>query len=127
MFKFVTIYRRVDDEDALETFFATTHLQLAEKLPGLLKSEVSRIHGKPGGESRYHLMYELYFESRLWFDRALATPTGVQFIQALKPWADAHLMTWFFSEAFEEATTARRPFFNAEEIGYLPPFTDEEE
>ena len=63
MFKFVTIYRRVDDDNALEMFFSSTHLPLAEQLPGLLKSEVSRISGKPGGPSRYHLMYELYFET----------------------------------------------------------------
>lgn len=127
MFKFVTIYRRVDDADTLETFFSTTHLQLAEKLPGLLKSEVSRVHGKPGGESRYHLMYELYFESNEWFARALATPVGVQLMQALKPWADAHLITWFYAEAFEEETKNRRAFFNATEAGYLSPYTDEEE
>ena len=127
MFKFVTIYRRVDDEVALETFFSSTHLPLAEKLPGLLKSEVSRIHGKPGGESRYHLMYELYFESKLWFDRALATPLGIEFIQALKPWAEARVVTWFYTEAFEEETKARNAFMDAKKIGYLAPFTDEEE
>ena len=48
MFKFVTIYRRVDDDSALESFFSSTHLPLAEQLPGLLKSEVSRVSGRPG-------------------------------------------------------------------------------
>jgi hypothetical protein len=56
MFKFVTMYRKVDDELALESFFAETHLQLAEKLPGMVKSEVGRITGKPGGQSRFHLI-----------------------------------------------------------------------
>ena len=51
MFKFVTIYRRVDDMVALEEFFSGTHLPLAEQLPGLLRSEVGRIRGKPGGNS----------------------------------------------------------------------------
>lgn len=102
MFKFVTIYRRVDDEDQLETFFSQTHLPLAEQLPGLLKSEVSRIKGKPGGESRFHLMYELYFESERAYQQSLVSEPGVALVQALKPWGENRLITWFYSEAFEE-------------------------
>lgn len=103
VFKFVTIYRRVDDEGALEAFFSSTHLQLAERLPGLLKSEVSRVSGKPGGPSRFHLMYELYFESQQHFFEALASETGTELMAALKEWSDAKLITWFYCEAFEEA------------------------
>ncbi len=103
MFKFVTIYRRVDDESALESFFSSTHLQLAEQLPGLLKSEVSRIRGKPGGPSRFHLMYELYFESDQHFFEALGSDAGTQLMAALKEWSDAKLITWFYCDAFEEA------------------------
>jgi uncharacterized protein (TIGR02118 family) len=102
MFKFVTIYRRVDDDNALETFFSSTHLPLAEQLPGLLKSEVSRISGKPGGPSRYHLMYELYFETHQHFYQALASETGNEMMAALKEWSDAKLITWFYCDAFEE-------------------------
>jgi uncharacterized protein (TIGR02118 family) len=102
MFKFVTIYRRVDDTDALETFFSHTHLQLAEQLPGLVKSEVGRVSGKPGGESRFHLMYELYFASEADFQRALRSEVGLKFIEALTPWAEARLITWFYADAYEE-------------------------
>ena len=102
MFKFVTIYRRVDDENALEAFFSSTHLPLAEQLPGLLKSEVSRVSGKPGGSSRYHLMYELYFETHQHFYQALASGTGSEMMAALKEWSDAKLITWFYCDSFEE-------------------------
>lgn len=102
MFKFVTIYRRVDDEEALETFFSQTHLPLAESLPNLVKRELSRVNRKPGGESRFHLMFELYFESETVFQEAMLTEGGVQLIAALKPWADAKIITWFFTESFEE-------------------------
>lgn len=103
MFKFVTIYRRVDDAEALETFFSGTHLPLAESLPNLVKRELSRVSRKPGGESRFHLMFELYFESEVTFQEAMLTENGVNLIEALKPWADAKIVTWFFSESFEEA------------------------
>ncbi|MCP4362269.1 MAG: EthD family reductase [Chloroflexi bacterium] len=102
MFKFVTIYRKVNDEQKLEDFFTTVHLPLAEALPNLVKREISRVIRKPGGQSRYYLMVELYFESEAAFKTAVATETGVKLIQALTPWAEARLITWFFAEAFEE-------------------------
>ena len=102
MFKFVTIYRRVEEEMALEEFFSSQHLRLAEQLPGLRRREVSRVTGQPGGESRYHLMFELYFASQADLEEALVSPAGLQLAQALTPWAEAKLITWFFAEAFEE-------------------------
>lgn len=102
MYKFVTIYRKVDDEQKLEDFFSGTHLPLAESLPNLQRREVSRITRKPGGPSRYHLMLELYFADEIAFQTAVFSETGVQLIQALKPWADAKLITWFFAESFAE-------------------------
>lgn len=103
MFKFTVLYRRVDDETSLDTFFSETHLPLSEQLPGLIKSEVGRITGKPGGQSRYHMMYELYFASEKEFALALASPPGQQLMAALKPWADAKLLNWFYSDSYEEA------------------------
>lgn len=101
-FKVVTLYRRVDDEQALEAFFSRTHLPLGEQLPGLAKSEVSRIGGKPGGESRFHLMYELYFDSRDAYRRALESEPGVALLQALAPWEEARIITWFYATSYEE-------------------------
>jgi uncharacterized protein (TIGR02118 family) len=102
MFKFATIYRQVDDPEVLEAFFSKTHLQLAEKLPGLLKSEVGRVSGKPGGQSRFHLSYELYFESEESFQQALESKPGEELMKALMPWAEARLITWFYADTFEE-------------------------
>ncbi len=127
MFKFVTIYRRVDDENALETFFSGTHMPLSEKLPGLLKSEVSRVNGKPGGESRFHLMYELYFEEKIWFERALFTPAGIELMTALQPWVEAKVITWYFATAYEAETAMHSAFFDATAAGYVAPPQDEEE
>ena len=109
MYKFVTIYRRVDDMDMLEQFFSTVHLQLAEQLPGLQKREVSRVTHKPGArESRYHLMFELYFASEDSFQAAMRSPVGSQLVAALKPWSDAKIITWFFAESFAEEAEAPR-------------------
>ena len=102
MFKFTTIYRQVDDPEKLEAFFSSTHLPLAEALPNLMKREISRVLRKPGGPSRFYLMFELYLADEADFQMALASETGLELVQALKPWADAKIITWYFSEAFEE-------------------------
>jgi uncharacterized protein (TIGR02118 family) len=102
MFKFTTIYCKVDDEQMLEDFFSSTHLPLAEALPNLEKREISRVVRKPGGQSRYQLMFELYFQNETVFKLSLASPEGVKLVEALKPWAEAKIITWFFSESFEE-------------------------
>ncbi len=106
MFKFVTLYRQVDDDISLDNFFAQVHLPLAERLPGLRKRETARVNGKPGGESRFYLMYELYFDSEAaWFE-ALQTPTGVELIRALLPWAEAKIVSWFYADTYEAEMTA---------------------
>ena len=107
MFQFTTLYYRVDDEELLEAFFSSTHLQLAEKLPGLVKSEVSRISGQPGGDSRFHMAYSLYFATEQSFYRSLTTDSGIKLMKALKPWAEARLITWYYAEAFEEIVKSR--------------------
>lgn len=108
MFKFVTIYRRVDDDDLLEDFFSSVHLQLAEQLPGLLMTEVTRIQGKPGGESRFHLMYELYFESEELLFEALSSAAGRKLMTALSEWEKNRLLTWFFAETWQEEARSDR-------------------
>jgi len=107
VYKFVTLYRRVDDAEALETFFSETHLALAERLPGLVKSEVGRVTGKPGGQSRFHLMYELYFESELDFRDALASEPGRQMMLALTPWAEVRIISWFYADSYDEKSGQR--------------------
>jgi uncharacterized protein (TIGR02118 family) len=107
VFQFTTLYYRVDDEDTLETFFSTTHLQLAEKLPGLVKSELSRISGQPGGESRFHMAYSLYFATEQSFFQSLTSEAGIKLMQALKPWAEARLIVWYYADSFEEVVKSR--------------------
>lgn len=101
MYKFVVIYRRVEDEGALENFFAHTHLPLTEGLVGVIKTEVSRIQGKPGGASRFHLMVESYFASPEAYQKAMASEDGKALILALMPWYEGKLLTWFYAQAFE--------------------------
>lgn len=107
MYKFTTLYRKVDDLDAVDHFFSHTHLPLAEQLPGLIKSEVSRIMGQPAGDSRFYLGYELYFASKKAFEDAMKSQPGVFLMINLTPWAEKRLVTWFYAESFEEEAGLR--------------------
>jgi uncharacterized protein (TIGR02118 family) len=102
MFKFVVLYYRVDDEDALEDFYANTHRALLEQLPGLRRLEVSRVNAKPGGKSRFHLMVEAYFDNEVAMREGLVSRPGLEMIDALRPWADERLIAWFYADSFSE-------------------------
>jgi uncharacterized protein (TIGR02118 family) len=116
VFQFTTIYYRVDDEEKLENFFSSTHLQLAEQLPGLVKSEVSRVTGKPGGESRFHMAYSLYFATEASFRLSLVSGAGIKLVDALRPWAEAGLIVWYYADSFEEVVRRVRPEMTAKEL-----------
>jgi uncharacterized protein (TIGR02118 family) len=76
MVKFIALYAKPDDVAAFDTHYREVHLPLAKKLPGLKKCELSWVRGSPGGEARYHLVAELYFEDRAALKAALASPEG---------------------------------------------------
>lgn len=103
MRKFVVIYYRVDDEAALESFYAGTHLRLLEQLPGLSKIEISRVANQPTGQSRFFLMVEGYWPTTKSMESALVSAPGLQLMDALRVWADNKLIVWFYADAFEEA------------------------
>jgi len=107
VFEFTTIYYRVDDEEALENFFSTVHLPLAEQLPGLVRREVSRIKGKPGGDSRFHMAFSLYFATERSFQLSITSAVGMKLMAALKPWSDAKLLTWYYADSFDEVVEKR--------------------
>jgi hypothetical protein len=50
------------------------------------------------------MMYELYFDSSKQFFHSLESDAGRKLLPALKEWGDARLITWFYSESWEEIT-----------------------
>lgn len=100
MFKLVTMYRRVDAQNKIDEFFSHTHLPLAEQLPHLIRTEVSHIKGKPQGESRFYMSYELYFASQKMCLAALNSEAGQALLTALEPWEKARVISWFYAEVF---------------------------
>lgn len=76
MVKLIAIYSKPSDVAAFETHYREVHTPLARKLPGLRKLEISRAAGAVGGEPRYHMISEMYFDDMPALKAALKSPEG---------------------------------------------------
>ncbi len=64
MVKLVALYRKPSDVSGFEAHFREIHVPLVRKMPGLKRIEVSHFTGSPGGEPKFYMMAELYFENK---------------------------------------------------------------
>jgi len=62
--KLVAMYKKPADAVAFEKHYTEIHTPLAKKMPNLQKMEVTHFFGSPGGEAKFYMMAELYFESK---------------------------------------------------------------
>jgi len=76
MVKLIAMYKTPSDIGEFEKHYFDVHMPLIEKMPGLLKTEVSKISGMPGQESKYHMMAEMYFENMDKLNESMASPEG---------------------------------------------------
>ena len=76
MVKLVALYKKPADVAAFEKHYREIHTPLAKKMPGLKRLEVSHFTGSPGGEPKFYMMAEMYFETREAMTAALASPEG---------------------------------------------------
>lgn len=76
MVKLIAMYKTPSDIAEFEKHYYEIHMPLIEKMPGLLKTEVSKISGMPGQESKYYMMAEMYFENMDKLNESMASPEG---------------------------------------------------
>jgi uncharacterized protein (TIGR02118 family) len=76
MVKLVVLYKKAADVKAFDDHYFNIHLPLAEKIPGLVKTEIAKVNGSPAGESEYHLVVELYFETMEALKAGMSSPEG---------------------------------------------------
>jgi uncharacterized protein (TIGR02118 family) len=76
MVKLVALYKTPEDVEAFEKHYYEIHMPLVEKMPGLLKAEVSKLAPMPGAEIRYHMMAEMYFEDMDKLNESMASAEG---------------------------------------------------
>ncbi|MBM6619407.1 EthD family reductase [Bacillus suaedaesalsae] len=64
MVKLIALYKHPENKEAFDKHYFETHAPITAKIPGLQKMEVTRVVGSPmGGEGKYYLMCEMYYES----------------------------------------------------------------
>lgn len=76
MVKLVVLYKKPADVEAFEKHYREIHAPLAKKMPGLKRLEVSHFTGAPGGEPKFYMMAELFFEANDAMMAALSSPEG---------------------------------------------------
>jgi uncharacterized protein (TIGR02118 family) len=76
MIKLVALYKTPENKEFFDKHYTEVHMPLVAKIPGLVKSEVSKLKALPGAESGYYMMTEMYYEDMDSFNAAMATPEG---------------------------------------------------
>jgi uncharacterized protein (TIGR02118 family) len=98
MTKLIALYRNPSDAAAFDKHYFDVHIPLVRKFPGLKKLEVTRVTGAPIGEAKFHLMAEMYFETKDAMDSALASSEGKAVTRDIMSFA-ADVITVFHGEA----------------------------
>ncbi len=98
MIRLIALYRKPSDPASFDTHYFNTHIPLVRKTPGLRKLEITRISGAPLGETQYHLMAELTYDSLDAMNAANASPEGRAVARDLMSFA-ADVVTLFYGEA----------------------------
>lgn len=97
MVKLIALYRKPANTEEFDKHYSEIHTPLVKKMPGLRKLEITRITGAPIGESKYHLMAEMYFDSSDAMNSANASPEGKATARDLMSFA-ADVVTLFYGE-----------------------------
>lgn len=105
MIKLIALYKKPEDTAQFDRRYFEEHLPLAAKMPGLRRSEVSRIIGGPGGDSEYYLQAELYFDDIDALKAAMASPEGKAAAKDVMSFA-RDIVTMMFAEVTEKVPAA---------------------
>jgi uncharacterized protein (TIGR02118 family) len=97
MIKLIALYRKPADSDDFDRHYFGVHLPLVQKYPGVRKVEVTRVTGAPIGETKFHLMAEMYFDNKDAMDSALASAEGKAVTRDIMSFA-ADVITVFHGE-----------------------------
>jgi len=76
MVKLIAMFKTPADAEAFDKHYFEVHMPLVAKIPGLIKSEVSKLKALPGTESNFYMMTEMYYENMDAFNAAMGSTEG---------------------------------------------------
>jgi len=103
MVKLVALFKPPEEEKEFEDVFTSSVVPLLRQIPGLVRLEVTTVTGAPFGESKFHLMAELYFPDRNALDAAMASKEGKNVAKGLLRFA-SEVSALFHGEVTEVFT-----------------------
>ena len=97
MARLVVLYKTPKSAEAFDKHYASTHIPLAKKVPGLTKYDVSQGGvGTPAGPSGIHLVATLYFDSLDALKAGMSSPEGQAAAGDLANFADGGVDLYMF-------------------------------
>ena len=97
MAKVLVLYKKPKNAEAFDKHYASVHVPLAKKIPGLKKYDISIGGvGAPTGSSDVHLVATLYFDSLDALKAGLASSEGKAAAGDLANFADGGAELYFF-------------------------------
>jgi uncharacterized protein (TIGR02118 family) len=97
MARLVVVYKTPKDASAFDRYYFTTHVPLANKIPGLRRYEVSNGPvASPAGASGVHLIAILEFDDVAAIQQAFASPEGQAAAADLQNFATGGADLFFF-------------------------------
>ena len=97
MIKLIALFRKPADPAEFDKHYDNIHAPLVRKYPGLRKLEITRITGAPIGETKQHLMCEMYFDNKEAMNAAMGSPEGKAVARDLMSFA-AEFVTVIYGE-----------------------------
>jgi uncharacterized protein (TIGR02118 family) len=97
MARVLVLYKKPKSAEAFDQHYASVHIPLANKIPGLKKYEISTGPVKsPAGESNVHLVATLHFDSLGSLQAGMASAEGKAAAGDLANFADGGVDLYFF-------------------------------
>ena len=95
--KLIALYKQPSDPQAFDQAYFNTHLPLMQKVPGLLRTEVTRFTRTLMGEGLY-MMAEMYFTDSSSLKAAMRSPEMIAAGDNLNSFAEGLVILMFGEE-----------------------------
>jgi uncharacterized protein (TIGR02118 family) len=97
MTKLIALYRKPADVAEFDKHYFEIHAPLVKNYPNLRRLEITKVTGAPIGDTKFHLMCEMYWDNKDVMDAALASKEGKAVARDLMSFA-ADVVTVFIGE-----------------------------
>jgi uncharacterized protein (TIGR02118 family) len=97
MTKLIALYRKPSDVAEFDKHYFEIHTPLVKQYPNLRRLEITKVTGAPIGETKFHIMCEMYWDNKDAMDAALASKEGKIVARDLMSFA-AEVVTIFHGE-----------------------------